>query len=31
MVDTQGWLLAVSVQAGDVQDRDGARDVLSYA
>jgi len=31
MVDTQGFLLAVSVQAGDVQDRDGAREVLSYS
>ena len=30
MVDTQGFLLAVSVQAGNIQDRDGARDVLSY-
>lgn len=30
MVDTQGFLLAVSVQAGDVQDRDGAKEVLSY-
>ena len=35
MVDTQGFLLAVSVQAGDVQDRDvqdrdGAKEVLCY-
>ena len=30
MVDTQGFLLAVSVQAGNIQDRDGAKEVLSY-
>jgi len=30
MVDTQGFLLAVSVQAGHVQDRDGAKEVLDY-
>ena len=30
MVDTQGFLLAVSVQAGNVQDRDGAKEVLCY-
>jgi len=30
MVDTQGFLLAVSVQAGNVQDRDGSKEVLSY-
>ena len=30
MVDTQGFLLAVSVQAGDVQDRDAAKEVLDY-
>ncbi len=30
MVDTQGFLLAVSVQAGSVQDRDGAKEVLCY-
>jgi putative transposase len=29
-VDTQGFVLAVSVQAGDVQDRDGAKEVLGY-
>ncbi len=29
MVDTQGLLLEVRVQTADVQDRDGAREVLS--
>lgn len=31
LVDTQGLLLAVSVQAGSVQDRDGAKEVLGYS
>jgi putative transposase len=31
MVDTQGWLLAVSVQAGNIQDREGAKEILGYS
>ena len=31
MVDTQGWLLAISVQASNIQDRDGAKEILGYS
>lgn len=31
MVDSQGWLLAISVQAGNIQDREGAKEILGYS
>lgn len=31
LVYTQGLLMAVSVQAGNIQDRDGAKEVLIYS